>query len=134
MTDANAPRPSRDAAPSGREALRRQVTAGFRRALGLTALGTVIPGAGLTQTRSKRLGWAILALFLLTGVVVGYIVLRDGITNAALSLVARPSLLAGRRGRLRRHRHPLVRLDHPHRDPDAGPTGSTAPAPAPWPR
>ena len=93
MTDANAPRPRRDAAPSGREALRRQVRAGFRRSLGLTTLGTVIPGAGLTQTRSKRLGWAILALFLLTGVVVGYIVLREGITNAALSLVARPSLL-----------------------------------------
>jgi LCP family protein required for cell wall assembly len=95
MTDANAPRPRRAAAPSGREAFRRQIRAGFRRSLGLTTLGTVIPGAGLTQTRSKRLGWAILALFLLTGVVVGYIVLRDGITNAALSLVARPSLLQG---------------------------------------
>ncbi|GAA2156773.1 LytR family transcriptional attenuator [Humibacillus xanthopallidus] len=95
MTDANAPRPRRAAAPSGREAFRRQIKAGFRRSLGLTTLGTVIPGAGLTQTRSKRLGWAILALFLLTGVVVGYIVLRDGITNAALSLVARPSLLQG---------------------------------------
>ena len=96
MTDANAPRPRRrSAAPTGREAIRRQVKAGFRRSLGLTTLGTVIPGAGLTQTRSKRLGWAILALFLLTGVAVGYIVLRDGITNAALSLVARPSLLQG---------------------------------------
>ncbi|WP_404391038.1 LCP family protein [Humibacillus xanthopallidus] len=93
MTAANAPRPRRDAATSGREAFRRQVTAGFRRALGLTALGTLIPGAGLTQTRSKRLGWVILTLALLTGIVVGYVVLRDGITNAALSLVARPSLL-----------------------------------------
>ena len=65
MTAANAPRPRRDAAPSGREAFRRQVRSGFRRSLGLTALGTVIPGAGLTQTRSKRLGWAILALVLL---------------------------------------------------------------------
>ena len=95
MTDATAPRPRRDDAPSGREAIRRQVRAGFRRALGLTTLGTLLPGAGLTQTRSKRLGWAVLALFLLTGVVVGYVVLRDGITNAALSLVARPSLLQG---------------------------------------
>ncbi len=93
MTAANAPRPKGDAARSGREVFRRQVRSGFRRSLGLTALGTVIPGAGLTQTRSKRLGWAILTLFLLSGVVVGFIVLRDGITNAALSLVARPSLL-----------------------------------------
>jgi LCP family protein required for cell wall assembly len=95
MTDATAPRPRRDDAPSGRETLRRQLKAGFRRSLGLTALGTVIPGAGLTQTRSRRLGWAVLALFLLTGVVIAYVVLRDGITNAALSLVARPSLLQG---------------------------------------
>ncbi|GAA3706416.1 hypothetical protein GCM10022399_23890 [Terrabacter ginsenosidimutans] len=95
MTDATAPRPRRDDAPSGRETLRRQLKAGFRRSLGLTALGTVIPGAGLTQTRSRRLGWAVLTLFLLTGVVIAYVVLRDGITNAALSLVARPSLLQG---------------------------------------
>jgi polyisoprenyl-teichoic acid--peptidoglycan teichoic acid transferase len=95
MTDANAPRPRRVAAPTGREAFRRQVRAGFRRSLGLTTLGTVIPGAGLTQTRSKRLGWVILTLSLLTGVAVAFIVLRDGVTNAALSLVARPSLLQG---------------------------------------
>ena len=92
---ANAPRSRRDAPPGGREARRRQLRAGFRRSLGLTTLGTVIPGAGLTQTRSKRLGWVILVLALVTGMVVGYIVLRDGITTAALSLVARPSLLQG---------------------------------------
>jgi len=92
---ANAPRSRRDAAPGGREAHRRQLRAGFRRSLGLTTLGTLIPGAGLTQTRSKRLGWVILALALVTGLVVGYIVLRDGLTTAALSLVARPSLLQG---------------------------------------
>ena len=51
-------------------------------------------------------------------------------TNAALSLVARPTLLQAARRRLRRRRHPLVRLDHPHGDPDPAPRGSTAPAPA----
>jgi LCP family protein required for cell wall assembly len=93
MTDATGPRSRRGTTPSGREQLRRQLKAGFRRSLSLTTLGTVIPGAGLTQTRSKRLGWIILTFFILVGVAVGYVVMRDGITNAALSLVARPSLL-----------------------------------------
>ena len=95
MTDARAPRPRRDSASASREALRRQGRLGFRRSVGLTTLGTVLPGAGLTQTRSKRLGWAVLAFFLIVGVVVGYVVLSQGLTSAALSLVARPSLLQG---------------------------------------
>jgi LCP family protein required for cell wall assembly len=107
MTDATAPRPRRDhvpsrgsggpsrGAPSGREALRRQIRAGFRRSIGLTAIGTLIPGAGLTQTRSKKLGWAILVLFLGAGAAAVYTALSQGITNTVLSLVARPSLLQG---------------------------------------
>ncbi|GAA2483118.1 LCP family protein [Terrabacter carboxydivorans] len=81
------------AAPPTREALRRELKSGFRRALGLTALGTVVPGAGLTQTRSRKAGWAILVIAL-AGIGVGaYYVLRTGLTNAVLSLVARPTVL-----------------------------------------
>ncbi|MEO7446964.1 MAG: LytR family transcriptional regulator, partial [Humibacillus sp.] len=93
MPDVPAPRPGSDRSPDGREAHRRQLTLAFRRALGLTALGTVIPGSGLTQTRSRRVGWVVLSLFVVVAVVVGYVVTTQGITAAALSLVARPSLL-----------------------------------------
>src|SRR4051812_31689243 len=91
MTDARVPRPRGDTGPAPREASSRRP--GFRRSVGLTALGTVLPGAGLTQTRSRRLGWAVLVIFLSLGVIVGYVVVSKGITNAAVSLVARPSLL-----------------------------------------
>jgi polyisoprenyl-teichoic acid--peptidoglycan teichoic acid transferase len=80
-------------APAGREALRRERSSGFRRALGLTALGTVIPGAGLTQTRSRRAGWLLLLVALLSLAAGAYYVLRTGATNAALSVVARPNVL-----------------------------------------
>ncbi|NUO91609.1 MAG: LCP family protein [Dermatophilaceae bacterium] len=80
-------------APASREAIRRELSSGFRRALGLTALGTVVPGAGLTQTRSRRAGWLILVLALVSLGVGGYYVLRTGVTNAALSVVARPNVL-----------------------------------------
>jgi LCP family protein required for cell wall assembly len=80
-------------APASREALRRELTSGFRRALGLTALGTVVPGAGLTQTRSRRAGWLLLAVAILTLGAGAYYVLRTGVTNAALSVVARPNVL-----------------------------------------
>ncbi|MCU1538719.1 MAG: cell envelope-related transcriptional attenuator [Humibacillus sp.] len=97
MSDAPAPTPSGDATAgreaAGREAVRRQLRLGFRRALGLTALGTVIPGAGLTQTRSKRIGWVVLSFFILVAVVAGYVIATQGLTAAALSLVSRPSVL-----------------------------------------
>jgi LCP family protein required for cell wall assembly len=73
----------------------REQRAGFRRALGLTVLGAVVPGAGLTQTRGRRAGWALLVVALLGLGVVAYAVLVMGPTRAALSLVARPSLLLG---------------------------------------
>lgn len=81
------------AAPPTRDALRRELKSDFRKALGLTALGTVVPGAGLTQTRSRKTGWVILVIALV-GIGVGaYYVLSTGLTNAALSLVARPAVL-----------------------------------------
>src|SRR6478672_8681641 len=76
-----------------REAQRRELRSGFRRALGLTALGTVMPGAGLTQTRSRRIGWTLLVIALLSAVALAYYVMRTGLTSAALSIVARPSVL-----------------------------------------
>ncbi|GAA2017633.1 hypothetical protein GCM10009740_01430 [Terrabacter terrae] len=81
------------ATPATREVLRRQRAAGFRRALGLTALGTIIPGAGLTQTRSRKAGWALLLLAIASGVCVAYYVARTGVTNVALSVMARPTVL-----------------------------------------
>src|SRR6478752_8900438 len=66
---------------------------GFRRAVGLTALGTVVPGAGLTQTRSRTFGWLLLALAIVSLGVGAYYVMRTGVTNAALSIVARPTVL-----------------------------------------
>jgi LCP family protein required for cell wall assembly len=66
---------------------------GLRRALGLTLLGTVVPGAGLTLTRRKRIGWTVLALALAAGAALAWAVLRFGPTRAALAVVSRPSLL-----------------------------------------
>lgn len=81
------------AAPPTREALRRELRSGFRRALGLTALGTVVPGAGLTRTRSRKIGWVLLILALASLVAGGYYVARHGLTNTALSIVAQPTVL-----------------------------------------
>ncbi|WP_256796232.1 LCP family protein [Terrabacter sp. Ter38] len=81
------------AAPPTREALRRDLKSGFRKALGLTALGTVVPGAGLTQTRSRTFGWVLLFLAVLSLGAGAYYVMRTGLTNAALSIVARPNVL-----------------------------------------
>ena len=76
-----------------RSELRRELGAGLRKAIGLTALGTVLPGAGLTQTRSRLLGWTVLGVSLLGAGAGAYAVLRTGVTAAALSVVARPELL-----------------------------------------
>lgn len=63
------------------------------RALGLTALGTVLPGAGLTRTRSRWIGWALLAVTL-GGLAVGaHALLSRGVTTTALDIVSRPELL-----------------------------------------
>jgi LCP family protein required for cell wall assembly len=76
-----------------RSHLRRELGAGFRKALGLTALGTVLPGAGLTQTRSRVVGWLVLGVTLLAAAAGAYAVLTTGVTAAALSVVAHPELL-----------------------------------------
>ncbi len=81
------------ASSATRETLRRELRSGFRRALGLTALGTVVPGAGLTQTRSRKMGWFLLIATILAVAGIAYYVLTTGLTNAALSVVARPTIL-----------------------------------------
>ncbi len=89
MTD---PQVSR-AAPENREELRRQSATAFRRSIGLTALGTVVPGAGLTQTRNRRLGWALFALAAVVAVALAFVVMTKGVTATALSVVSRPGTL-----------------------------------------
>lgn len=61
--------------------------------MGLTALGTVMPGAGLTQTRSNRLGWGVLAVAVMGGLVIIYYVTSQGVTDAALTVVASTTTL-----------------------------------------
>lgn len=87
------PRPRPD--PTSRAAARcdASLDSGFRRALGLTALGTVLPGAGLTQTRSRWVGWSILGVTLAAAACGAYAVLTQGVTSAALTVVSRPDLL-----------------------------------------
>jgi LCP family protein required for cell wall assembly len=78
---------------AGRRHLRREIEAGFRRAMGLTMLGTVVPGAGLTQTRHKKMGWVLIVAALGGAALLGYVVLTRGLMNTALSLVSSPSAL-----------------------------------------
>lgn len=66
---------------------------GLRRAVALTALGTLLPGAGLTQTRHRRLGWALVAAALALVTALALFVLTRGTLQAALQVASRPSLL-----------------------------------------
>ena len=72
----------------GRRSLRRELSAGFRRAIGLTALGTVLPGAGLTRTRSRAWGWGLLAVFLASVAAVAYLLLTRGPTSVGLVIAS----------------------------------------------
>ncbi|MBB2986437.1 LCP family protein [Terracoccus luteus] len=90
MTDHEAPTEERS---PGRGSQRDRRRADFRRAIGLTALGTVLPGAGLTQTRNRRLGWVLLGVTLVGIVVLTYLVLTKGLTDTALGVVSRSSNL-----------------------------------------
>jgi polyisoprenyl-teichoic acid--peptidoglycan teichoic acid transferase len=69
---------------------RLRIDAGFRRALGLTALSALVPGAGLTRTRSRKAGWTILALAVLTGAAAAYGVIASGATTDS-STPAKPT-------------------------------------------
>ncbi|MDN5794910.1 MAG: LCP family protein [Intrasporangium sp.] len=83
----------RVAAPESRETLRRDLAHHFRRALGLTALGTVIPGAGLTRTRSRVIGWVLVGITVLAVATVAWFLLTHGVMKSGLALIGRPELL-----------------------------------------
>lgn len=70
-----------------------QANAGVGRAYGLTALGTVLPGAGLIATKRRLIGVPMLAVALVTGAIGLYYVIRHGALRSALDLAARPDLL-----------------------------------------
>ena len=72
----------------GRRSLRRELSSGFRRAIGLTALGTLLPGAGLTRTRSRVWGWGLLAVFLASVAGAAYLVLTRGLTSVGLVIAS----------------------------------------------
>ena len=63
-----------------------------RRSIGLTALA-LIPGAGLTQTRYRRLGWVLLTIFVLGLVSLALVVTIRGASSTALLVAVNPDLL-----------------------------------------
>ena len=89
MTDAS----HRRATPASRESLRRDLARRFRRALRLTALGTLLPGAGLTRTQSKRLGWALVGVTMLSLAGLAWLVATRGLVKTGLLFLGRPELL-----------------------------------------
>ncbi len=65
------------------------------RFFGATALGTLIPGLGLTLTGRRRTGAALMALFVAgVAALVAYVV-RHGLMRTALDVAVRPNLLVG---------------------------------------
>lgn len=68
-------------------------TGGSGRFFGLTALSTVLPGAGLIPTRRRGFGLALLLGALLLGSLVLFYAWRKGFVVAALDLAVRPRIL-----------------------------------------
>jgi LCP family protein required for cell wall assembly len=66
---------------------------GLGRALGLTALSALLPGAGLLPTRRRTLGLVLVGLALVAGVVLAATVWDNGLTSTALATAADPQLL-----------------------------------------
>ena len=84
MTD---PPEGQAASIGDRSSRRRDLSRGFRRALGLTTLGTFVPGAGLTRTRSRTLGWLLVVVFLASLAFVGYRAATQGLRSFGLGVV-----------------------------------------------
>jgi len=68
---------------------------GRGRYFGLTALSTVLPGAGLIPTRRRTFGLALLLGALLLGTLFLFYAWRKGFVVAALDLAVRPRVLVG---------------------------------------
>lgn len=86
------------AAPSSEYAVvfgssRAERAAALRRSLRLTALSTILPGAGLRATRWRAAGTALAGLFLTALVILIGVLVLMGPRRAGLWLAARPSLL-----------------------------------------
>ncbi len=78
---------------SGRGRLRREMREGYRRSLRLTALGTLVPGAGLTRTRHRTFGWVLVAAVVCVTLLIGLSVLTQGAMETVLSFVSSPTAL-----------------------------------------
>lgn len=61
------------------------------RAFALTALGTVVPGAGLVRTRWRQVGWILVGAFAVGLLALLAAVIAKGPSGFALSLAARPT-------------------------------------------
>ncbi len=84
MTD----QPEGGIASSGdRRSRRRDLSRGFRRAIGLTTLGTLVPGAGLTRTRSRVVGWLLVLVFLASLALIAYRAATRGLRSFGLDVV-----------------------------------------------
>lgn len=70
-----------------------QPNQGIGRAYGLTALGTLLPGAGLVLTRRRMLGIPLLVAAVGTLLFALYHLVRNGAFRSALDLATRPELL-----------------------------------------
>ncbi len=79
--------------PESRSLHRQEERSRLRRAFGLTALGTLIPGAGLTFTRRRVLGLLLVGLTVAALVALAVYVQQRGLLDSALDLAARPRLL-----------------------------------------
>ncbi len=82
-----------ESAAGGRLSRHRSVVHAFHRSVGLTALGTLIPGAGLIHTKYRRLGWALVSAFVVGVVAALTFVLVKGPKDAALALATNSTLL-----------------------------------------
>jgi len=79
--------------PTRAARLAAQTNEGVGRAYGLTALGTLLPGAGLIATRRRLIGVPLLLIALGSGAVGLYYLIKHGAFRSALDLAARPDLL-----------------------------------------
>lgn len=66
----------------------------MRRSFGLTLLGAILPGAGLTRTRYARFGWTILLLVVVSLIGLVGVVLVQGPYAAVMAVGVRPKALA----------------------------------------
>ena len=81
------------ASGDNRRSRQRELTHGFRRALGLTALGTLVPGAGLTRTRGRIVGWVLVLAFLAGLGLIAYRAATRGLRNFGLDVATHSTTL-----------------------------------------